>query len=873
MKNLCVIFSFSDCCYIVSRVHFQSDNSISAAHDDYLTSISQDHYAHSRTRHPFIIQFPPGCGASCHEAVKSKLSDSSETPGQRHYVLTSSYAQVITTSHEMNSIKSQLSDVVVDYAAMLPSLKVEHMTHVFSQNDLECDGKNVHNVNNKVELQVVLASLEESELTSAMSLLQKVIDDFYSNAGQVSLAVDPRGLSPNAENTISFDINCIKNGNANRISSSTISKIILEIANLPFVLWVERREVMKPHNRWATGLCQSGNIEEHPIFDSGLDGDGIVVGVSDTGIDMTHCQFYDVNVSTPYNTIDHSHRKVVMYDTFADDTDDSSGHGTHVSSTVAGKSNIRYGDFMKYDGNALEAKLAFFDIGNSFTESLVTPSNLNSGLLQPLRNAGGKISSHSWGSSSSAYTTDARNIDSFMWTYADSLVLYAAGNDGESEGVGSVGSPSTNKNGLCVGASINSYDVMRAVMGPDIDADLYSDDSMAGFSSIGPTGDGRLKPDLAAPGWYTVAAEAISGAGNDHCDVQILRGTSMATPTVAGNAALIQQYFVDGFYPSGSKNAADVFTPSGALLKAMLIHSGVSMDTVTYDDGTQDSTGGYPSTIQGYGKIRLSNVLNFGESTSNPLSLFVKGDTDASSPLYASITSTGTVDRFYIIASSPASPIRVTMTYTDPAGSPGSSKPIVNDLELRVRRNGDVYVPYYNSFSDINNVEMIDIPNPCAGCNYTIEVRAVTLNLSPQPYAVVATGIITEGISNSSRLTTDINSDESIGPLTLRIIIALGLTCLFLGSIVIYLHKCDVPPQTRRRHKSFAEEQREQAEALRYYEEQQRQRNRRAPPDDSTVGERRVERDPDAPRSRKKKKGRNRETEMVRRQERDNARI
>jgi subtilisin family serine protease len=299
-----------------------------------------------------------------------------------------------------------------------------------------------------------------------------------------------------------------------------------------------------------------------------------------------------------------------------------------------------------------------------------------------------------------------------------------------------------------VGASINSYDIMRAVMGPDIDAALYSDTSMAGFSSLGPTGDGRLKPDIAAPGWYTSAAEAISGASNDHCDVKTLRGTSMASPTMAGNAVLIQQYFNEGFYPSGSKNQDDAFVPSGALIKAMLVHSGKAMDTVTYDDGTQASTGGYPSNTQGYGKIRLSDVLNFGESTNNPITLFVKGDTNESSPLYASMSDTVTVDKFYIIAppsSSPPSPIRVTMTYTDQVGSAGSSRPLVNDLELRVKLNGDVYVPYYNTYSDINNIEMIDIAEPCGGCNYTIEVRAVSLSVV-QPYALVASGILTKAV-------------------------------------------------------------------------------------------------------------------------------
>lgn len=52
----------------------------------------------------------------------------------------------------------------------------------------------------------------------------------------------------------------------------------------------------------------------------------------------------------------------------------------------------------------------------------------------------------------------------------------------------------------------------------------------------------------------------------------------MATPGVAGAAALVRQYFMEGFYPSGSKTAKDGFTPSGALLKATLVNSAQKMD-------------------------------------------------------------------------------------------------------------------------------------------------------------------------------------------------------------------------------------------------------------------------------------------------------
>jgi subtilisin family serine protease len=79
------------------------------------------------------------------------------------------------------------------------------------------------------------------------------------------------------------------------------------------------------------------------------------------------------------------------------------------------------------------------------------------------------------------------------------LVLFAAGNDGDN-GASTVGPPATNKNGICVGASMSTTDSFRAIMGPNVDGKYYSEQFVAGFSSQGPVADGRLKPDITAPG-------------------------------------------------------------------------------------------------------------------------------------------------------------------------------------------------------------------------------------------------------------------------------------------------------------------------------------------------------------------------------------
>jgi hypothetical protein len=71
----------------------------------------------------------------------------------------------------------------------------------------------------------------------------------------------------------------------------------------------------------------------------------------------------------------------------------------------------------------------------------------------------------------------------------------------------------------------------------------FNQESLAAFSSIGLTVDGRLKPDIAAPGSYVTSANAQTGVGS-HCSIKAMEGTSMAAPVVAGHAAKIRNNFL-----------------------------------------------------------------------------------------------------------------------------------------------------------------------------------------------------------------------------------------------------------------------------------------------------------------------------------------
>jgi hypothetical protein len=232
------------------------------------------------------------------------------------------------------------------------------------------------------------------------------------------------------------------------------------------------------------GVVQAKTYSQsYPYHDAGLDGTGQIIGIGDSGIDELSCFFRNDDNSlvarSSYSspTFDLSKRKVIQYINYADSTDVVGGHGTHVAGTVAGSwSNLLYG------GHAPGAKIAFFDMGSASSGSGISyPSPAGSYVFPPAYNAGARIHSNSWGGTWNGIDTDDLSIDSFQYSHADFLAIFAAGNDG-ADGFYSVGSPATTKNSLTVGAS-------RSESNSEISSVAY-------FSSLGPTFDERIKVRL-----------------------------------------------------------------------------------------------------------------------------------------------------------------------------------------------------------------------------------------------------------------------------------------------------------------------------------------------------------------------------------------
>ena len=262
-----------------------------------------------------------------------------------------------------------------------------------------------------------------------------------------------------------------------------------------------------------------------------------------------------------------------------------------------------------------------------------------------------------------------------------------------------------------------------------------SDVVWSGFSSEGPTGDGRIKPDLVADGVNVLSSISTSDNAYD-----IYSGTSMATPASCGSGFLLQQYY-------SQLHGTTTFLRS-ATLKGLLIH-------------TADEAGSYPGPdyIFGWGLIDMVRAA----------SVITSDNTDHSQQIIESSLVQGTTDNAsYTVVASGKTPLWATICWTDPPATPVNIPnnesnfqdvgiKLINDLDLRITDNttSTVYMPWVlnpaagsrqnaatkgDNFRDnVEKVELTDSAVP--GRTYTITVtHKSTLKRGSQAYSLIISG-------------------------------------------------------------------------------------------------------------------------------------
>lgn len=479
------------------------------------------------------------------------------------------------------------------------------------------------------------------------------------------------------------------------------------------VAWIEPHVPFEFANSNAQWVTQTGVTNSVRLHDLGLRGEGQVIMTSDSGVNVGHDQFRDPAV--PITTFGEypTHRKLIAYQkggpssliTFGDLLRDAY-HGTHTACTAIGLDDPVATTNSARDGMAKAAKLWFMDLAGPTLDGLDVFLDLND-LFQPsyTGNAGGqaRISSNSWGAPVNGdYDLSGLTADQFVWNHPDYLICFATGN---SSNPGSVGTPATAKNVVSVGGTQNG---------------AFANNIYTG-TSRGPAADGRRKPVVAAPGQNVFSAQlAPSSYGQ-------LSGTSMASPGVAGTAAMLRQYLTEGWYPTGAKVPANGFTPSAALLKAMLVNSAANAVT------------GFvaPDSNIGYGRIIADDVLYFAGDARR---LLLVDQT-------AGLGNQEYID-FQVNVTNPAVPLEVTLCWNDYPGDPAGTSQIRNDLNLTATNGVLTYRgnSYTGGSSNTNNVvdavnveEAVLVPAPSAGL-WTIRVHGAFVPFGPQPFALCITG-------------------------------------------------------------------------------------------------------------------------------------
>jgi hypothetical protein len=582
----------------------------------------------------------------------------------------------------------------------------------------------------------------------------KIADELLDTNGEVdvSILLHPGENDAGSMAIVKDSLEKVEKGGSREIIHATIGRdALLQLAQRDEVSQIQIHRTVHKLNNVARGIMDVNTAWQ----DVGLYGANQIVGICDTGLDTGNTSTlladfqgrvvaaFALGRTNDWSDNDHYPTSNPIYS----GAEFVFGHGTHVagsfvgSGVLSGSTPSTHSYTSSFAGVAPEASLVFQSAADTHGNLVGVPDDLST-LFQQAYNAGARVHSDSWGSSTqSIYDDMSESTDSFCWNNKDMVICYPAGNDGvdsNNDGVVdlySLDTPSTAKDSICVGASetlrstggyaSDNYSIFGFTT-PPISTDLIANNSsgMAAWSSRGPTSDGRIKPDVVAPGTDNISCRSqlataplgdwCYGAYNQY--YVYLGGTSMSTPLVAGACTLIREYFME---------KRGVTDPSSALVKAALINGTFDMYPGQYGTGAYLEVPKRPNPVEGWGRVDVANSMGLisGRGVG-----FVDNATG--------LSTNGSATYKYAVGN--ALPVHVTLVWTDYPASTSASVDLVNDLDLTVTDpNGTVYLG--NGGDHVNNVEGVDIASPVAG-TYTIKVSGYNVPDGPQPFALVISG-------------------------------------------------------------------------------------------------------------------------------------
>ncbi len=402
---------------------------------------------------------------------------------------------------------------------------------------------------------------------------------------------------------------------------------------------------------------------------------------------------------------------------------DASGmadHATHVSCTIGGAgvanatykgmapgvSLVSYG--FEYDGTGIFLYSNPGDIETDFSRAINSYGAVidNSSIGTNTETNGFDCAIQGdYGVTSELIDTIVRGDGSNPLFASPFRVVWANGNERQGsrcdvEGYGdyySTAPPAGSKNHIAVGA-LNS-----------------NDDSMTSFSSWGPVDDGRMKPDISAPGCQSDGDYGVTSCSSaSDTSYTTMCGTSMAAPTVTGLSSLLLQDFRAQF--PGEPDFRN------STLKVLLAHNALDLGNPG------------PDYQYGYGSVRIQKTVDFLRTRS-----FLENQ----------VGQAGTYSVLVVV--NPGDPeLKVTLAWDDYPATLNTGVALINDLDLRVfDPSSQQHYPWTlnptnpsaaavrTQANHIDNIEQVYVQNPVAGV-WRVEVYGFNVPEAPQPFSLAA---------------------------------------------------------------------------------------------------------------------------------------